>query len=38
VFDFELTDAEMDRIHRPSKTRALAGFLRSRLREFRSSE
>lgn len=33
VFDFELTDAEMDRIRQPSKTRAAAGFVRSRLRE-----
>jgi diketogulonate reductase-like aldo/keto reductase len=31
VFDFELTDAEMDRIRQPSKLRALAGFARSRL-------
>ncbi|MFB6257005.1 MAG: aldo/keto reductase, partial [Haloplanus sp.] len=31
VFDFELTDAEMERIRRPSKLRALAGFARSRL-------
>jgi diketogulonate reductase-like aldo/keto reductase len=33
VFDFELTDGEMDRIYRPSKPRALAGFVRSRARE-----
>jgi diketogulonate reductase-like aldo/keto reductase len=32
VFDFELTDAEMARVRRPSKTRALAGFVRGRLR------
>lgn len=31
VFDFELTAAEMERIRRPSKLRALSGFLRSRL-------
>jgi diketogulonate reductase-like aldo/keto reductase len=31
VFDFELTDAEMERIRRPSRTRALSGFLRGRL-------
>jgi len=31
VFDFALTDAEMERIRRPSKGRALAGFVRSRL-------
>jgi diketogulonate reductase-like aldo/keto reductase len=31
VFDFELTDAEMERIRQPSKLRALAGFARSRL-------
>jgi diketogulonate reductase-like aldo/keto reductase len=33
VFDFELTDGEMDRIRQPSKSRALSGFIRSRLRE-----
>jgi diketogulonate reductase-like aldo/keto reductase len=33
VFDFELTDEEMRRIYRPSKPRALAGFVRSRARE-----
>ena len=33
VFDFELTDREMARIYRPSKPRALAGFVRSRARE-----
>jgi len=31
VFDFELTEAEMERLHRPSKLRTLAGFARSRL-------
>ena len=31
VFDFELTDEEMDRIYRPSKSRALAGFVTGRL-------
>jgi diketogulonate reductase-like aldo/keto reductase len=31
VFDFELTEAEMERIRRPSKLRTLAGFARSRL-------
>jgi diketogulonate reductase-like aldo/keto reductase len=31
VFDFELTDAEMERIRRPSKVRALTGAVRSRL-------
>ena len=31
VFDFELTDAEMERIRQPSKLRALAGFARSRV-------
>ena len=31
VFDFELTEAEMERIRRPSKFRAFAGFARSRL-------
>jgi len=33
VFDFELTDGEMDRIKRPSKPNALAGFVRGRLRD-----
>ena len=33
VFDFELTDEEIDRIYRPSKPRALAGFIKGRLRE-----
>jgi diketogulonate reductase-like aldo/keto reductase len=33
IFDFELTDGEMARIYRPSKPRALAGFVRSRARE-----
>ncbi len=33
VFDFELTDEEMDRIRQPSKSRALSGFVRSRLRD-----
>jgi len=31
VFDFELTDAEMDRIRRPSRLRTLSGLVRSRL-------
>ena len=31
VFDFELSDAETDRIRRPSKIRALSGAIRSRL-------
>ena len=31
VFDFELTDDEMARIHRPSKTRTLARFLKRQL-------
>ncbi|MEF8840202.1 MAG: aldo/keto reductase [Haloarculaceae archaeon] len=31
VFDFELTDDEMERIRRPSKVRALSGMVRSRL-------
>jgi diketogulonate reductase-like aldo/keto reductase len=31
VFDFELTDAEMDRIAQPSKLRTISGFVRSRL-------
>ena len=31
VFDFELSDAEVERIRRPSKTRALSGIVRSRL-------
>jgi 2,5-diketo-D-gluconate reductase B len=31
VFDFELTDAEMERIRRPSTLRTFAGFARSRL-------
>jgi diketogulonate reductase-like aldo/keto reductase len=33
VFDFELGDDEMERIRQPSKTRAAAGFVRSRFRE-----
>jgi diketogulonate reductase-like aldo/keto reductase len=33
VFGFELTDAEMNRVHQPSKTRAVAGFIRGRLRD-----
>ncbi|MCQ4333813.1 aldo/keto reductase [Natronomonas sp. F2-12] len=37
VFDFELTDEEMDRIPRPSKTRAVSGFLKGRLRSVRSA-
>lgn len=32
VFDFELTDDEMERVRQPSKARAAAGFLRSRAR------
>lgn len=35
VFDFELTDEEMDRIRQPSKPRAMAGFLKGRLRSVR---
>ena len=35
VFDFELTDEEMDRIRQPSKSRAVAGFVRSRLHSLR---
>ena len=31
VFDFELSDAEVERIRRPSKARALSGAIRSRL-------
>ncbi|MFC7175846.1 aldo/keto reductase [Halosegnis marinus] len=31
VFDFELTDAEMEAVRRPSKRRALSGFVRGRL-------
>jgi diketogulonate reductase-like aldo/keto reductase len=31
VFDFDLTDDEMERIRRPSKVRALTGAVRSRL-------
>jgi diketogulonate reductase-like aldo/keto reductase len=31
VFDFELSEAEMERVRRPSKRRALTGALRSRL-------
>jgi len=31
VFDFELTDAERERIRRPSKLRALSGFVRGHL-------
>lgn len=31
VFDFELTDEEMNDIYRPSKLRALSGFVKSRL-------
>jgi diketogulonate reductase-like aldo/keto reductase len=30
VFDFELTDEEMERVARPSKLRTLSGFVRSR--------
>jgi 2,5-diketo-D-gluconate reductase B len=33
VFDFELTDDEMNRIRQPSKLRALSGMVKSRLRE-----
>jgi diketogulonate reductase-like aldo/keto reductase len=35
VFDFELTDEEMDRIRQPSKPRAMAGFLKGRIRSVR---
>ena len=31
VFDFELTDAELERVRQPSRSRALTGFLRGRL-------
>ena len=31
VFDFELSEAEMERVRRPSKLRTFAGFARSRL-------
>jgi diketogulonate reductase-like aldo/keto reductase len=31
VFDFELTDAEAERVRQPSKTRAMWGFVRGRL-------
>ena len=31
IFDFELTDEEMGAVRRPSKTRALGGFIRGRL-------
>jgi len=31
VFDFELTDAEMERVRQPSRRRALAGLVRGRL-------
>jgi diketogulonate reductase-like aldo/keto reductase len=37
VFDFELTDEEMERIHRPSKSRAMVGFLKGRLRGVRDA-
>ena len=37
VFDFELTDEEMDRIYRPSKARAMTGFLKGRLRSVRDA-
>lgn len=37
VFDFELTDEEMQRVHRPSKSRAMAGFLKGRLRSVRNA-
>ncbi len=37
VFDFDLTDEEMDRIHRPSKSRAMARFLKGRLQSVRST-
>lgn len=32
VFDFELTDEEMEQVRRPSKRKALSGFLQDRLR------
>ena len=35
IFDFELTDEEMDRVRQPSKSKAVTGFLRSRLRDLR---
>ena len=31
VFDFELSDEEMDAIHRPSKLRTISGFVKSRI-------
>jgi diketogulonate reductase-like aldo/keto reductase len=37
VFDFELRDEEMDRIRQPSKSRAVMGFLKGRLRSIRSA-
>ena len=36
VFEFELTAEEMDRIRQPSKTRAMTGFLKGRLRSARN--
>ena len=35
IFDFELTDEEMDRVRQPSKSKAVAGFVRNRLRNLR---
>lgn len=37
IFDFELRDEEMDRIRQPSKSRAMVGFLKGRLRSIRSA-
>ena len=34
VFDFELTDAEIERIRQPSKARAMKGYLKEGLRRF----
>ena len=35
IFDFELTDEEMDRVRQPSKSKAVTGFVRNRLRNLR---
>lgn len=37
IFDFELTDKELERIRRPSKSRAMAGFLKGRIRGIRDA-
>lgn len=36
VFDFELSDEEMERVRQPSKSKAAAGFLKGRLGRIRS--